>query len=165
MKNTIYSGRTIALERELLKSAAYRSLTTGAAHQVLSGFLLSRQLEPRKDPHKKRMEYWEVVNDGRLTFTYAEAERLGISAGRFRDAIDLLLDRGFIRIAKTGEGRFRGVTLYGLSDGWKKWKPGESINKRKKRKAADRPGGFKSGKSPERNGKIIQLGKTAEASL
>jgi len=141
-KNTVYTGRRVILPRAMLQSAAFRSLTTGTAHIVLMTFMLKRQVEPR-DPKR---ESWEVVNDNTLVYTYKEAERQGISATSFRNAIDMLLDRGFIRIAKTGKGRHRAKTFYGLADGWRTWHPGDPPkDKRKRRQPAGRPTGFQRG--------------------
>jgi len=79
-------------------------------------------------------DYWEVTNDGKIVFTYLEAEKIGISAYAFRDALDVLLERGLIRITKTGEGKHRRRTFYGMADGWRTWRHGKTVNKRKKRK-------------------------------
>ena len=143
-KNTEYTGRSIVIARDLLKSAAFCSLTTGAPHIVLMTFMLKRQMKEIKGP--KRESTWEVKNDGRLAYTYAEAKRQGISAGRFRDALDMLLDRGFIRIVRTGEGKHRNISLFGLSDEWKEWRPGDEPKaKRKKRTPSERKSGFQPG--------------------
>uniref|UniRef100_A0A6M3XX15 Uncharacterized protein n=1 Tax=viral metagenome TaxID=1070528 RepID=A0A6M3XX15_9ZZZZ len=136
-ENTIYQSdeRRVILLRLMLQSPAYRTLPTVTAYRVLSEFMLKRSVQEMKDGREKRGSYWKVTNDGKIVFTYLEAERLGISAYAFRDAIDALLERGFIRITKTGEGKHRRCTFYGIADGWRTWKPGVTVNKRKKRKA------------------------------
>ena len=91
-------------------------------------------------------EYWEVANDNALVFTYVEAQRMGISATRFKAALDTLLERGFVHIVKTGHGIRQNVTFYGLDDGWKTWRPGDQpVAVRKKRKPSNSPGCFQSG--------------------
>ena len=135
-KNTTYTERTMSIPRDLVKSTAYRSLSTGAAHIVLMTFMSLRKMKEIK--HPKRKSSWEVVNDNKLVFTYKEAERLGLSIDRFCAAIDLLLNRGFIRVVKTGMGKYKNASFYGLSDAWKDWKPADPPKAiRKKRKAED----------------------------
>jgi len=134
-------SNTIVIEREMVRSPAYLSLSTGAAHIVLSTFFTKRKMQKVRLPGGKEM--WECVNDGEIAYPYAEAQGQGLSAKRFRNAIDQLLNRGFIRITKTGKGKHRSRTLYGLSDGWKTWKPGESKGQRRKRKPTE--AGFKPG--------------------
>lgn len=132
--NTIYTERTMSIPRDMVKSKAYRSLSTGAAHIVLMTFMTLRQMKEIKDP--KRKSSWEVINDNTLVYTYEQAERQGLSVDRFCAAIDLLLDRGFIRIVKTGRGKYKNASIYGLSDAWKNWKPDDPPKViRKKRKA------------------------------
>ena len=146
-KNTVYLSdeRRVIVPRLMLQSRAYRTLPTATAYRVLSEFLLKRTLQEMKDGRGKRDKYWEVTNDGRIVYTYDEAARQGISTKAFRDAIDVLLERGFIRITKTGEGKHRRRTFYGMADGWRTWREGKPpVNQRKKRKS---PVGFQ----PENN--------------
>lgn len=130
---TVYTDRTVCIPRVMLQSAAYRSLTTGAAHIVLMNFMLKRKMREKK--HQRRSSAWTVENDGEIVFTYSEARRLGLPEKRFHDALDDLLDRGFIKIAKTGKGMHKRKTLYALSDGWRDWEPGsDPCHKRTTRK-------------------------------
>jgi len=158
MSNTTYSGRGIFLPREMLKSEAFLSLSTGAAHIVLMTFMAKRQVEKRKVPAGG--EYWEVVNDGALVYTYSEARRQGLTPTRFCDALDLLLERGFIRVAKAGRGKHRAKTFFALSDAWRTWKPGDppKAQRRKRARPAGSPG-FKPGNQAWRE-KIPQARKS-----
>lgn len=135
-KNTVYLSdeRRVIVPRLMLQSRAYRTLPTVTAYRVLSEFFLKRKIVPVEDGRQKKDTYWEVMNDGRIVYPYDEAERQGISATAFRDALDVLLERGFIRITKTGEGKHRRRTFYGMADGWRTWRPGKVVNTRKKRK-------------------------------
>jgi hypothetical protein len=63
-----------------------------------------------------------LLNNGELVFTYIEAEQKHkIAAGRFGRAIDELVEKGFLDIAKTGMGLYKMTTYYGISDRWRYW--------------------------------------------
>ena len=135
-RNTTYPGvdRIVVLPRDLLNSQAFLSLPTGACYVVLMGFMCRRQVEERKD--RRDGTYYEVVNDRTLVFTYSQAADRGLSSDQFRRAIDELLAKGFIRIARTGLGKHRAKTLYGLSDGWRTWHVGDCCGTRTPRAPA-----------------------------
>ena len=78
---------------------------------------------------------WCLTNNGEIQFTYTEAEeKWGISNGRFTRAIDDLIRVGLIDIAKTGCGLHQDVTLYAISERWKKYGTAEFVEmKRPKR--------------------------------
>jgi len=107
----------VAVERDLIMSSAFLSLT-GMAPQVLLLFLSCRKFERRKT-HKKKRGEWICINADELSFTYAQAESLGINGKRFVRAIDQLVEKGFLNIAHSG-GVIRGdVSLYEVSERWK----------------------------------------------
>lgn len=107
----------VAIERDLISSPAYLSLT-GTAPQVLLLFLSRRVFERRKTQKKKRGE-WVCTNADQLSVTYSEAEGLGINGKRFTRAIDQLIEKGFLDITHPG-GMVRGdVSRYGLSERWR----------------------------------------------
>ena len=104
------------MPRKMMKSKACKSLT-GAAHYVLMIFFTKRQMQ--KQGARTGKQSWVTVNNGEIVFTYAEArDEYGINTGRFRDAIDQLIDRGFLSIAETGAGMRRVATLYQLDERW-----------------------------------------------
>ena len=78
-----------------------------------------------------------IVNNGQITFTYKEARKLlGINPTQFRDALDGLIDKGFLEIEHQGTGQ-GDPTLYFLSDRFLKWgtddfKPVPSARRRRK---------------------------------
>jgi len=117
----------VVIERELLRSNAYFSLT-GKASQVLMMFLAKRQMA--KVPAGKR-KVWEISNNGEIVFPYSEAEKFGISAPTFTRALDQLLDRGFLDITFQGTGICGVATKYAISDRWKAF--GSPDFERKKR--------------------------------
>ena len=112
-----YTG--IFLERELLESEALRSLTTRTAYRILLIFYSKRKMGKAG---RKGYERWDVVNNGEIVFTYQEAKtKYGISYGAFRNAIDELMDRGFIDIAESGAGLHKSANLYSISNRWKSY--------------------------------------------
>lgn len=100
---------------ELLRSPAFRTITAPTSYLVLAEFY------GRKRTRKKKGKDYEMINNGELTFTYAEAERKGISRAAFQRALDDLIGRGFIRVSRTGAGVHRVTTLYALTDAWKRY--------------------------------------------
>ncbi|GAH34362.1 unnamed protein product [marine sediment metagenome] len=83
-----------------------------------------------------REKEWRITNNGEIQFSYREAKKEHhISNGRFTRAIDDLIRVGLIDIAKTGFGLHKDVTLYAISDRWKKFGTDEfMVKKRQKRK-------------------------------
>ncbi len=108
----------VVIEKKVFTSKAWLSLT-GIAAQVLPLFLLKRQLAKTG---KRGHEKWVCTNGQELVFTYKEArEKYGITQWRFQRAIDDLIDKGFLDIAKSAGGLFKETTLYALSDRWREY--------------------------------------------
>jgi len=75
-------------------------------------------MEPVKKA--KRSEEWVIKNNGEIVYPYSEAEHKGIGRREFRNAIDELIEKGFIDIVHQGSGGRSGdMTKYFLSDRWK----------------------------------------------
>jgi len=107
----------IFLEEELLRSPAYWSLSKWAI-LVLQRFMQKRKLEPIK--HKSKKKSYKIINNGQIIFTYREAVELGMNERQFRDAIDELIAKGFLDIARHGKGGRSGdSTLYFIDSRWK----------------------------------------------
>lgn len=113
------TSRVVVIEKRLIESQAYRELS-GKAPQVLMDFMAKRQLE-KKPGRDSRREEWRIINNGKITYTYEEAETWGMSRPTFVRALDNLIDHGFIDIAQTGAGLYKLCTLYALSERWKNW--------------------------------------------
>lgn len=113
----------VYLDREMLKSLAYRTLPSGTAHIVLTDFLMKRQFIRR--PNGKGKKEYIISNNGEIQYSYKEAEGRGITKPAFQRAIDALMAHGFIRIAHHGAGGRKGdVNLYELRNEWRKWQKG-----------------------------------------
>jgi len=70
---------------------------------------------------KNRGQY-HIANNGEIQFTYREAkDKWGFQTKVFRNAIDQLVEYGFIDITHTGSGLHRDVTRYAVSDRWQQW--------------------------------------------
>lgn len=104
------AGPIIVCEREMLKSKAFRSLTS-TAMVILFDFLMRRRYKGKK-----------FVNNGEIVYPFSEAAKKGIPAATFNRNRDLLIERGFLEITRAGSGGKKGdMTLYALSDRWQKW--------------------------------------------
>ncbi len=110
----------IVVDRELIECSAFWDLRAKAV-RVLVRFFGKRK---RTKMTLGRRQDWVTTNDGAIVFTYAEAQGLGINPNAFRDILDDLVGHGFIRIARIGGRLHGGVTLYGISDNWRDWRPG-----------------------------------------
>lgn len=110
------------VSRALITSKAFLSLKTAAACKVLMIFLSKCQVEKLRTRPGCRDKEWLIVNNGEIQFTYKEAkEKYGLSSGKFTRAIDEVVEKGLIDIAKSGFGLQRDVTLYAISNRWDKY--------------------------------------------
>ena len=106
----------IWIDRELLKSEAFRKLPAGAMNLYLH-FLMKRQM--KKEGHGRR-ESWRIKNNGNIVFTYRmAAKELKMPGTTFMRTIDRLIEHGFIDVAYSGSGQKNGdCSLYSISDRW-----------------------------------------------
>ena len=124
----------VFIERELIKSKAFRGLTATAII-VLMDFMARRQFARARNKNKKNA--YTMINNGEITYSYAEAESKGITRPAFQRAIDLLMSRGFISIAHRGSGGKKGdMNLFNICNDWRSWEEGEVIFHRPKDKRA-----------------------------
>lgn len=125
------------LTRDLLKSRAFWALTA-TAKGMLHMFLLKRDMDHNHN----------CINRQNITLTYLELENLfdekiegepnGLSRASISRGTKDLLAKGFIEIVKQGGAYQKDKTIYGLTDDWKRWRPGEVIRKKQKGKKAAR---------------------------
>ena len=123
----------IVFDRELLESKAYYALNRNAII-VLNGFMGKRQIE-KVGPRGRERKV--IKNNGKIIFTYAEAERrLGIDHKQFSRAIDKLIEVGFIDIAKQGAALGRMPSEYSLSSRWQNYGTADFISGQRKTRDA-----------------------------
>lgn len=104
-------------DKNLLRSSAFRALKKWSILVYLD-FLRLRQVEPVK--HTKKSTEWRIKNNGEIVYSYSEAEHKGIGRREFRNAIDELIEKGFLDIYHQGSGgRSKDTTKYFLDDRWK----------------------------------------------
>ena len=110
-------GKNIWLEKNLLRSSAFRSLSRWSLLVYLD-FLRKRQMDQIK--RAKRSDSWIIRNNGKIVYPYSEAEKKGIGRREFRNAIDELIKKGFLDITHQGTGGRAGdMTKYLVDDRWK----------------------------------------------
>jgi len=112
---------------KLLDSKAYNSLTLKQI-KIFTEFLLKRQFQTKGKKHKKSYSgsFTDLItNNGKITFSYKEAEKYGFTRPTFRAAIDKLVEVGLIDIIKQGfggipkDGKITGeCSLYAISERW-----------------------------------------------
>lgn len=107
----------IVLGIHLVKSEVWLSLS-GTAMKVFLLFRTKCRMEKFRGKPGKRGPV--ILNNGEIVFSYREAQKkYGISASRFRRAIDELVAKGFIDIAHTGMGVHKVATWYAISERWR----------------------------------------------
>lgn len=111
--------KNIWFDSNLLRSLAFRSLTKWALLAYLD-FLRKRRMEQVKQ--SKRSDMWIIRNNGEIVYPYAEAEQKGIGRREFRNAIDELIEKGFLDITHHGSGGRSGdMTRYYIDERWKEY--------------------------------------------
>ncbi len=109
--------KNIWFDKNLLRSSAFRSLSKWGMLVYLD-FLRKRQIEPIKS--KNRSTDWIIKNNGEIVYPYSEAEKKGIGRREFRNAIDELIEKGFLDITHQGSGGRSGdMTKYFIDVRWK----------------------------------------------
>lgn len=110
-------AKNIWFDKDLLRSSAFRSMKKWSILVYLD-FLRKRQMTPVK--RSKRSNEWFIKNNGEIVYPYTEAEHKGIGRREFRNAIDELMEKGFLDIAHQGSGGRSGdMTRYFIDDRWK----------------------------------------------
>lgn len=122
------------ISRSLITSPAFLSLRRVASPKVLLLFMTKCVMDkPQHKPRSKR-EY-VIANNGKIQFSYLEAQDTwGILRQAFRDAIDELIEHGFIDIEKQGNGIHKDCSLYSISDRWKDYGTPEFVVKSRPRR-------------------------------
>ena len=112
------ASNIIVIERDMIKSDAFRKLP-GTAIVILLDFLARR-----------KMKGGRILNNGEIVYPFAEALKKGIPAKTFNRNRDQLINRGFIDVTHAGSGGRKGdMTLYAISDRWRKWGTDKFIHK------------------------------------
>lgn len=97
-------------------------------------------MEKLKSP--KKSAEWIIKNNGEIVYPYVEAERKGIGRREFRNAIDELIEKGFLDITHQGSGGHAGdMTKYFIDNRWKdygtdKFRPAKNPRKKDRRQGA-----------------------------
>ncbi len=109
--------KNIWFDKNLIRSSAFRSLTKWSLLVYLD-FLRKRQMEQVK--RAKMSDDWVIRNNGEIVYPYSEAEKKGIGRREFRNAVDELIEKGFLDISHQGSGGSSGdMTKYFIDDRWK----------------------------------------------
>ena len=118
-------AKGVYIEAELFLSKSYRELTK-LEMRIYFHFLLKRKFGSQKQGKPGKRTGKIIINNGQITFSYAEAEKLGYQRPTFRRAIDKLVKVGLIDITKQGQGGHVGEggkitgesSLYAISERW-----------------------------------------------
>jgi hypothetical protein len=86
-----------------------------------------------KIPDRKGDKVQTRSDDNRFTLTYAELEKRSISHQLAARAFDELLAKGFIEIIDPGGAFEKHKAVYGLTDEYLFWKPGDKPVRKRQR--------------------------------
>ena len=110
----------IVIERELLKSEAFRELN-GTAKTVYFDFRM-KVVGTHTKARQGRKKEFVILNNGEIEYSYSEAEKKGIQRSTFMRAIDTLIHNGLIDCTQQGSGTRKGdKSKYGISERWKNY--------------------------------------------
>ncbi len=114
--------RRIYIDIDLIKHPVLNTLSR-VSLVVYLHFMRKIKVQPHTTTRgKKKVTDWIRVNDGKIQFTYREAEKLGISSKQFCKAIDELIEKGLIDLTTQGHGGWqRTPNLYAISERWRDW--------------------------------------------
>ena len=120
-KNGKHRPGPIVIDRDLIMSAAFRALS-GKAPYVFLRFLSKRQLKKVGGGFDHRAPQWDIINNGEINYTYAEAAAEGLGDSVFMRAVKQLVAVGFIDIAFQGTGMHGSKSRYAISNRWRKYR-------------------------------------------
>lgn len=120
-------GKYTSIETEMVVSQAFMTLN-GTCKNLLLLFLLKRKLKFRKG------QVPVCINADEIHMTYIEltSPPFNLHPEQVRRAIKTLLVRGFIKIVHQGGAYKKDKTIYGISDNWRIWGPGQDFSPKKK---------------------------------
>ena len=96
----------IELKKSLVLSPAFKSLSKSGTHVFFRFYVQLAKMKPKKN----------------FVFTYKEARKeLKLSNQAFINAIDELVDKGFLVRARLPNGNLHRPVQYALSTAWRKW--------------------------------------------
>jgi hypothetical protein len=134
------SGNVIVIEKDLLKSQAFRSLSA-VSMIVYLDFRMKCQIKS-VNVKTGRAKIRVILNNGQIEYCYSEAEKRGITRPRFKRALKELVEHGFIDIVHPGSGGIKGdKSKYSISDRWETWGT-DSFKQATMRKDARKGRGF-----------------------
>jgi hypothetical protein len=140
-------------QKELRESPAFRSLTKTAILVLLD--FHGKVRKQRKGTGRSKI--YLITNNGEITYAYSEAVKKGISRATFRNAIDQLVEKGFLDIAHSGGGYDGDLSKYALSNRWRLYGK-EKFIELERPKDMRQSRGFR----PKSKPKLIKRGKPDE---
>ena len=110
------------LPKQLLLSKAWKTMLSrrgGGSAALVYGEILRRRVYQRAGDRNGRSV---CVNNGEIRLPYSDAEKYwGFSPKRFRAALDMLEEFGFIDVPRRGSGMHGDPSLYAESNRWERW--------------------------------------------
>lgn len=120
-------GKYTSIETEMIVSKAFWTLN-GTCKNVLLLFLLKRKLNFKKGQTPI------CTNPDEICMTYKEltSEPFNLHPEQVRRTLRTLRVRGFIKIIHQGGAYKKDKNIYGMSENWRIWQPGQDFSSQRK---------------------------------
>ena len=113
-------SHTMFIERDMHRSKAYKGLS-GASKTLILEFFYRRRIE-------KKGSSWVISNNGEITLSYREAEKLfGFVPSTMAKSISQLVECGFVDVAHQGIATSKDSSRYAISERWRDYGTGKFI--------------------------------------
>jgi len=114
------------IDRDILRSNAYRTLKRVRSYRLIWDFYARRQMVHIGVGKTKK---WLCTNNGEIVFTYSEAVEMKYTREQFNDAKRELVEHGFLIVPDPGGTTDGDTAKYGISERWRKYGTKEFIEK------------------------------------
>ena len=113
------------LTYQVFMSDAFRNLKP-AARDILT--MLYFEVELSSTKRRSRKYSPTVTNRHAIKLSYEEIRtRLGYSAKTIWDSFRQFFEHGFLKVIRHGGGSKGDVQVYGITEEWRYWKPGDVV--------------------------------------
>jgi hypothetical protein len=113
------------LTYQVFMSQAFRNLKP-AARDILTQLYFEVEMTSRSQRSKKYTP--TLINRNNIKLTYNEIHtRLGYSEKCIWESFKQFLEHGFLKVIKHGGGAKGDAQVYGITEDWRKWKPGQKV--------------------------------------
>ncbi|MBA2883160.1 putative DNA-binding transcriptional regulator AlpA [Desulfosalsimonas propionicica] len=117
------------LTYQLYVSSAFRKLRPAAKDILILAYYEIIFPTTKGKPQKKGQKYtFVMINRDEIILSYNEIkDRLGYSEKTIWESFKQILAHGFLKVVKQGGGNKGDYQVYGITEDWRKWSPGDVV--------------------------------------